>query len=523
MFCGGRFVHRGSSQYTSASSMSSHSDHPHTLQSDCATPTRMHLPCENIDSGKITQSHQEERRKIGVQCATTIDTLTDNVLLAIFDLIRISRTSLEVHCYPVWNWHTLVHVCHRWREIIFASPLRLDLQLFCTNGTPVRKHLGCWPSTIPIAISYGCRSVRSLTSDAKDNIVAALEQRDRVRYLKFLVTDAVWEKVATLMQGPFPELRSLAISSEGPHVRALPDDLLGGSAPSLREISFNGIPLPAFPTFLSSASNLVKLILDYIPQTSCISSVALVACLAGFPSLEYLSIGFHTPISLWPTDRVLDPPPGTRVVFPSLTSFSFEGFSTYLEVIMARVDTPQLDSINVTYTDYFCFRATELSKFIERSFIKPSRLAHGRISFEYERISFDLFPKIDPDKPTIAIKISSSEGIHEQVSDMARVLNQTSAMLSDVVHLEITINEDRTSELEDDDMDYIEWLELFRPFTAVKKLRIYEVLAESITRALKDQTEEASTQVSPTLELIYVEDRHARDIEELYGQYGITP
>ncbi|KAH8996947.1 hypothetical protein EDB86DRAFT_3102260 [Lactarius hatsudake] len=66
-------------------------------------------------------------------------------------------------------------------------------------------------------------------------------------------------------------------------------------------------------------------------------------------------------------------------------------------------------------------------------------------------------------------------------------------------------------------------LELFRPFTAVKKLRIYEVLAESITRALEDQTEEAGTQVSPSLELIYVEDRRAKDIEELYSQYGLAP
>ncbi|KAH9011544.1 hypothetical protein EDB83DRAFT_2680691 [Lactarius deliciosus] len=499
--------------------MNSHSDHPHTLQSDCAPPTRTHPPCENIDSGKITQSHQKERGKIGAQCATTIDTLTDNVLLAIFGLIGCSRTSFEDHFYPVWNWHTLVHICHRWREIIFASPLRLDLQLFCTNGTPVRKNLGCWPSTFPIAIAYGYynHNVKSFTSDAEDNIIAALEQRNRVRFLRLTVTDAVWEKVVTLMQVPFPELRSFTISSEDRPT--LPDDLLGGSAPSLREISFNGIRLPAFPTFLSSASNLVKLTLEYIPQTGCISSTALVACLAVFPSLEYLSIGFHTPISLWPTNRVHDPPPETRVVFPSLTSFSFKGYSPYLEDIMARVDIPQLNSIDITYTDYFHFRATELSKFIERSFIEPSRFAHGRISFEYERISFDLFRKIDPGKPTIAIKISSREEIHEQVCDMARVLNQTSAMLSDVVHLEITINEDRTSELE----GYIEWLDLFHPFTAVKKLRIYEVLAESITRALEDQTEEAGTQVSPSLELIHVEDWRAKDREELYRQYGLTP
>ncbi|KAH9037998.1 hypothetical protein EDB83DRAFT_2524575 [Lactarius deliciosus] len=336
---------------------------------------------------------------------------------------------------------------------------------------------------------------------------AALEQCDRVRYLRLSVADGILEKVVTIMRMPFPELRSLTISSEGEDAPVLPDDFLGGSAPSLREISFNGIPLPALPIFLSSASNLVKLILDYIPQTDCISSAALVAGLAVFPSLEYLSIGFHAPVSLWHDDRVHDPPPETRVVFPSLTSLSFKGYSAYLEDIMTRVDTPQLDSIDITYADYFHFRATELSKFIERSPIKPSSFAHGRISFEYDGISFYLYRKINPDERTVAIKVSSCEGIHEEVCDMARVLNQTSAMLSDVVHLEITIDEDRTSELERDYMYYIEWLELFRPFPTVKKLRIHKELAESIVHVLKGQTEEADTQVLPALKSIRMKDR----------------
>ncbi|KAH8986377.1 hypothetical protein EDB92DRAFT_1818380 [Lactarius akahatsu] len=48
-------------------------------------------------------------------------------------------------------------------------------------------------------------------------------------------------------------------------------------------------------------------------------------------------------------------------------------------------------------------------------------------------------------------------------------------------------------------------LELFRSFTAVKKLRVYEELAESITYALESQTEEADTRVLPSLKSIYKE------------------
>ncbi|KAH9169286.1 hypothetical protein EDB89DRAFT_1489661 [Lactarius sanguifluus] len=494
--------------------MRSHSDH--SLQSDRASPIRTHAPCKNIDSREITQSHQKERAKMRLrsQCAMTIDTLTDNILLEIFDLIGSSRPFYEVHFYPVWNWHTLVHVCRRWRQIIFASPHPLDLQLLCTQGTPVKKDLGLWPPTFPIAIDYGYFSEKGLTSDDEDNIIAALEQRDRIHFLRLSGTNAVLEKMATFMQGPFPKLRRLAISSDGPNAPVLPDDFLGGSAPSLREIRFNGIPFPALPALLSSAGNVVELLLHEIPlQTGYISSAAFVACLATLPSLECLSFAFHMPAS--DTDRV-HPPPETRGVLRSLTSFIFNGHSTYLEAIMARIDTPQLKSINIAYIERLDFHVTELSKFVERSAIKPSRFGHGEISFIDDDIWFYFSRKIDPDEPTIAIQIPSCEGRHDQIFTMAQVLNRSSAMLSDVVRLNITINDDPSSnwQLENDDIDDVEWLELFRPFTAVKKLDIYEELAEIITHAFQSQA--AGAKVLPALKFICVDDHQAsNDDEEL--------
>ncbi|KAH9030275.1 hypothetical protein EDB83DRAFT_2678493 [Lactarius deliciosus] len=244
-------------------------------------------------------------------CATTstIDTLTDYVLLEIFDLTRTSSSGFQV-CFPhfwedapgspppVWEWHPLACVCRRWREIIFASPLRLDLQLFCTHGTPVRKNLGCWPPTTPIVIGHGYDDMKSLTPKDEDNVFAALEQRDRVRHINLSVTDAVLENMVTLMQEPFPELRDLAISSRSQNMPVLPDGFLGGSAPLLRQISFNGIPFPALPTFLSRASNLASLTLFSISQTGYISSAAFAACLAVLPRLECLSI--RIPITGFP-------------------------------------------------------------------------------------------------------------------------------------------------------------------------------------------------------------------------------
>ncbi|KAH9029648.1 hypothetical protein EDB85DRAFT_2147135 [Lactarius pseudohatsudake] len=410
---------------------------------------------------------------------------------------------------PVWEWHPLVCVRRRWREIIFASPLRLDLQLLCTHRTPVRKNLGCWPPTIPIVIGHGYYSWKSLTPEAEDNVFAAFEQRDRVRRINLSVKDAVLEKMVTLMQEPFPKLRDLAISSRSQDMPVLPDGFLGGSAPSLREISLNGVHFPELPTFLSSASDLVSLILFDIPQVGYISPAAFVACLAVLPRLERLSIAFRFLDS--PTDRT-QPPPAIRAVLPSLTTFVFESESAYSEVIMSRLDTPQLDSMIITYTDFVAFRITELSKFIERSALKPSRLGHAKICFDDDDIWLYLFRKTDPDEPPIAIRITSSVGL---VFKMARVLNQTSAMLSDVVRLEVTIESYMRDYVGEDIDDDTEWLGLFRPFSAVKKLLTCEELAECITRALEGQTEEADTRVLPSLKSICVEDQHAKEAREL--------
>jgi hypothetical protein len=79
---------------------------------------------------------------------TTINSLPDDVLLEIFDFCQIdSNTHLAFIC-PGSDWLRLVHICQRWRRIVLVSPRRLDLTLFCTYGTPVRKNLGFF-ATLP--------------------------------------------------------------------------------------------------------------------------------------------------------------------------------------------------------------------------------------------------------------------------------------------------------------------------------------------------------------------------------------
>ncbi|KAH9057228.1 hypothetical protein EDB87DRAFT_1122394 [Lactarius vividus] len=85
--------------------------------------------------------------------AATIDTLPEDVLLEIFYSYQ-TDDDLRSPLIPApCRWLALVHVCRRWRQIVFESPLRLDLQLLCTYRTPVRKNLGFWPP-FPIVIEH---------------------------------------------------------------------------------------------------------------------------------------------------------------------------------------------------------------------------------------------------------------------------------------------------------------------------------------------------------------------------------
>src|SRR6266403_338579 len=147
-------------------------------------------------------------------------------------------------------WRSLVHVCRRWRNIVFGSPRRLNLRLFCTSKTPARDTLDVWPP-LPLLI-WGHMSL----SPGVDDIIVALGQTNRV-YQVFLENLVEWQlvKVLAAMQVPFLELTRLRLYLGGETPPVAPDSFLGasflgGSAPHLRLFQLSGIPFPGLPKLL---------------------------------------------------------------------------------------------------------------------------------------------------------------------------------------------------------------------------------------------------------------------------------
>jgi hypothetical protein len=423
-----------------------------------------------------------------------------------------------------WKWHELAHVCQRWRRIIFASPRRLDLQLICTRRTPVRKHLGCWPA-FPISIDFfsgitsdGTRIGVLLDPGEEDNVIAALEHPDRVRRVGLALTPSQLLEVSTAMQGPFPALTSLRLRSIHGNGPVLPEEFLGGSAPRLRNIYLLGIPFPALPTLLSSASDLVELRLGRIPEAGYISPKSMAVCLAALTRLETLLIGFQSP-TCHPSPR--HAPLITRTILPTLTEFRFRGVTEYLEDFVAQIDTPQLQDLKITYFNQLDFQVPQLSQFLRRQkILNPARLNNVHLEFSCGETCIKLTPNYQtppryspPEGPGLDLQILS-EGLDWQTSHLTQVLTQCFVELSDVDHL--SIGDEFSGPEQHDGTDDTEWLELLSLFTAVKSLLLSEKKAGNITYALDGATSEMDAEVLPALCLLHIRpgDQSAASVEQ---------
>jgi hypothetical protein len=198
-----------------------------------------------------------------------------------------------------------------------------------------------------------------------DNIIAAIEQNDRVCGVELWnLPSCQMEKVLAAMREPFPALTYLDLVSKDNTEPVIPDSFLGGSAPRLRSLSLDRIPFSTLPRLLLSATNLVNLSLCDVPLSGFISPEAMVAGLSILTRLKSLWLEFQSP--LWESRRT-PPPSGARALLPALTHFEFKGFCEYFEDFVARIDTPLLDDLNLTFFYQFLFDTPQLAQFISRT------------------------------------------------------------------------------------------------------------------------------------------------------------
>ena len=436
---------------------------------------------------------------LGLGLAIRIDVLPDDVLLVIFDFYVNSTYSHE-------EWQSLVHVCRRWRTLVFGSPRRLNLQLYCTPKTPAKYTLDVWPA-LPLIVE-GNMALLSGT----DNIITALGQSNRVCRVN-LYDLGVWqlEQVLAVMQVPFPELTELRLISNGLTLSAIPDSFLDGSAPHLRRFSLDGIPFLGLPRLLLSATHLVNLSLTYIPHSGYISSEAMVTLLSVLSSLQGLTLEFASPQSRpdWEARR---PPPSKRSVIPALISLYFKGVFEYLEDLVTFIDAPQLEGMDITFFNQIDFDIPRLAQFINRT---------PKLRKRYANVQFDDYCArvvLQPGFHALKISISCREP-DWQLSSIEQVCNSSLHPLSTVEVLYIE-HQYRKSGWNSDAIENTLWLQLLLPFTGVKNLHLSKQFAPGIADTLQELIGSRVMEVLPGLQNIFVEGLEpSGPFQENIGQF----
>jgi hypothetical protein len=410
-----------------------------------------------------------------------IDVLPDEVLLEIFDFYFSMDPSYE-NKWKIEPWQLLVHVCRRWRILIFESPRRLNLRIPCTPKTPTRDKLDIWPA-LPIVVTG-----RPHGLSETDNIIAALEQSNRVCQV-FLLRPV--HSVLAAMQVPFPELTDLHLLSYDETPPVIPDSFLGGSAQSLECFFLSRIPFPGLPTLLLSATHLVDLWLEDIPHSGYISPEAMVALLSVLSSLKILSLEFRS-LRSRPDRETQSLPPCKHSILPTLCEFCFKGVTEYLEDFVAIIDAPQLEILKITLFNQIDFDTQRLAQFINRTpKLDKCDEAHVELTYARARVLFG----------TLEISITC----REPVLSVAQVCN--SALPSSVEDLYIEHPHPILRPLwQDGSIENTLWLQLLLPFTAVKNLYLSEEFAPGIAAALQELVGARITEVLPSMQNIFVRE-----------------
>jgi len=401
------------------------------------------------------------------------------------------------------GWITLVHVCRRWRIVLFQSPHRLDLRLLCTPKTPARGTLDVWPP-LPLIIRVAHHIFDDEPSSV-DNIIAALEHSGRVCQIKLEYrTSSQFQHVTNLaaMQKPFPELTDLRL---GEFVYAglesiLPNSFLGGTAPRLRSLSLYRVPFPGLPKLLLSTTHLVNLDLDGIPRSGYIPPEAMATSLSALASLESFHLHFRYP-RLRSALESRRPPPPTRSILPNLTKIRFKGASEYLEEILSRIDAPRLNEFHIIFFNQIVFDIPQLFQFIgRRPTLRALKMGHivfnsktALIKFSSETSNYGVL--------SVEIPCTVSEW---QLSSIEQVCTSSLPPFSTLESLYIF--DDRGHPLHwQDDVENAQWLDLLRPFVAVKGLHLCNKFVPRIASALQELVGGRTAGVLPALKNIVLE------------------
>jgi hypothetical protein len=247
-----------------------------------------------------------------------------------------------------------------------------------------------------------------------------------------------------------------------------------------------------------STRDLNSLQLEGIPLTEHFSPEMLAIGLSTATQLKSLTIYFVSRIP-HPDERGvhMHSPSPNRTVLPVLTEFRFEGVSEYLEDLVARLEAPSLQQINVAFFDELVPKIPQFSQFIGRT--RGLKSPHKTsIQLLLRDISITQYFRDVPFPGEIQLQISSRQ-LGRRLASLTHICRQLFPLLSSAEWLDIKAFLLFSTRRRRGEIDPAQWLELFRHFQGVKTLELTGTVVPNIMSALEQLTGEMACGILPAL------------------------
>ena len=442
----------------------------------------------------------------------TIQSLPNEVLLYVFSFHRLLSGTNDRPPAVAWRWHTLTHVCQRWRHLILGSLRHLGARLVIPRNS-LKTPSDSWLA-LPLSIWY--ESEDYMSSKQMAEVVAAFEHSDRIREISLPVTmgHPFWKQRHN--NESFLELEHLALSGfrQDFFPIVLPRDFFGGSTGPrrLRNILLSDLYLPALPQLLSSNRDLVSLYLGYYTLT-CIGSISpevLSNALSATTQLEYLYVDC-VPVHTESYAELTSGNSSPLVVLPALTYFHFGGFIEYMENFVSRIHAPHLEKLDI-YSSQSVLDIPQLSQFISRAEQLSSLPSRTSISLDVGDFSIKHHFNFPPSPKVSHVYLRCVDMQDWGVSQVHHICTQLSPLASSVKQLKISAfhlppNLQRKT-------DPAPWLQLLTPYNCVEEVEFCGKGAPStgIACALEQSTRETAQELLPALRVLRIRGFHTWSI-----------
>ena len=243
---------------------------------------------------------------------------------------------------------------------------------------------------LPLVIDYsGDDDCADIAAEDEEAIILALEQRDRVRRIRFKIPVLKLQKLIIAMDREYPILEYLILldpHTEKGTVLILPETL---QTPHLRLLFIN-CSIPIRSPLLGMAAGLVNLCLALYHPSTYFEPTLLLQCLSLMPQLEILLIAFQFAVPNHDVGRqLMRKSITTHVTLPNLRIFGFQAVSAYSEAVLSRITAPRLENFHIDYFKQLTFSVPQLLQFMGRT--GNFWFDRAKFKFDYEEVHVEVY------------------------------------------------------------------------------------------------------------------------------------